>query len=150
MLKVLAGFLTLAVLACGGAPDAGKQAQQWLERGVAQFKQKEYDQAIASFTKSLEFEPKSAVAYNFLGMAYRFKFNQVRNLELKNKEIAAFEKAVEMDPAFWVAYINLGATYYYQGDKAKAAPLFKKALALKPDHPEKEQLEQMIAEGEAK
>lgn len=150
MTKLLASFLMLILLGCGGAPDPGKQAQEWLDKGVAQFQKKEYDQAIASFTKSLELQPKSAVAYNFLGMAYRFKYNQVRNQELKQQEIAAFEKAAEVDPAYWVALINLGATYYYQGDKAKAAPLFKKALDLNPQHPEKAQLEQMIAEGEKK
>jgi Tfp pilus assembly protein PilF len=49
-----------------------------------------------------------------------------------------------------VALINLGATYYHQGQKAKAAPLFKKALALNPEHPEKAQLENMIQEGDQK
>jgi Tfp pilus assembly protein PilF len=46
--------------------------------------------------------------------------------------------------------INLGATYYYQGDKAKAAPLFKKALEINPSHPEKKELEKMMGEGEKK
>ena len=81
-------------------------------------------------------------------MAYRFKYNQVRNQELKQQEIAAFKKAVDIDPNYWVALINLGTTYYYQGDKAKAAPLFKKALSINPNHPEKAQLEKMIQEGE--
>ncbi len=55
---------------------------------------------------------------------------------------------MELDPKYWVAMINLGATYYFRGEKAKAAPWFKKALALNPDHPEKAQIEKMIAEGE--
>jgi Tfp pilus assembly protein PilF len=46
--------------------------------------------------------------------------------------------------------INLGVTYYGQGEKAKAAPLFKKALALNPQHPEKAEFEKMIAEGESR
>ena len=62
--------------------------------------------------------------------------------------MGAFKKAVEVDPKFWVAMINLGTTYYALGDKAKAAPWFKKALELNPAHPEKPQLEKMIAAGE--
>lgn len=57
---------------------------------------------------------------------------------------------MEIDPKFWVALINLGVTYYGQGEKAKAAALFKKALALNPQHPEKTQFEKMIAAGEAR
>jgi tetratricopeptide (TPR) repeat protein len=74
----------------------------------------------------------------------------VRSQDLKNQEIAAFKKALEIDPNYWVALINLGATYYYLGEKAKAAPLFKKALSLNPNHPEKAELEKMIQEDEKK
>ena len=43
--------------------------------------------------------------------------------------------------------VNLGTTYYSRGDKAKAIPWLKKALALNPNHPEKAQMEKMIAAG---
>jgi tetratricopeptide (TPR) repeat protein len=111
------------------------QAQKLVEQGADQMEKKQFDQAIASFKKALQAEPKSAVTYNLLGMAYRLKYNQVRSQDLKNQEIAAFKKAIEIDPNYWVALINLGATYYYLGEKAKAAPLFEKALSLNPNHP---------------
>lgn len=126
---------------------AQNQVQKLLEQGTGQMKQQQYDQAIATFKKALTEEPNSAAIYNLLGMSYRFKYNQVRNQKLKRQEIAAFKKATEIDPNYWVALINLGTSYYYQGEKAKAAPLFKKALALNPNHPEKAQLEKMIQEG---
>jgi len=150
MKKFLCCLIIFSLLGCGGDKPAskGKQVQSLIEKGTAQLQKQDYDAAIASFTKAVEMEPKSAVAYNMLGMAYRFKYNQVRNQELKNQEIAAFQKAIEVDPNYWVALINLGATHYFMGEKAKAAPLFKKALELNPQHPEKEQLQSMIAEGE--
>jgi tetratricopeptide (TPR) repeat protein len=151
MRKILvwrAALFLLLVFGLGlGECQAQNQAQKMMELGVGQMEKQQYDQAIASFTKALKHEPKSAVIYNYLGMAYRFKYNQVRNQELKKQEIAAFKKAAEIDPNYWVALINLGATYYYLGEKAKAAPLFKKALTLNPNHPEKAQLEKMIQEG---
>ncbi len=126
---------------------ATSEAQKLVEQGAGLMEKQHYDQAISTFTKALKEEPQSAVIYNLLGMAYRFKYNQVRSQDLKNQEIAAFKKAIEIDPNYWVALINLGATYYYMGEKDKAAPLFKKALSLNPNHPEKAQLEKMIQAG---
>jgi tetratricopeptide (TPR) repeat protein len=140
----LALMVLALILGCGG--DRG--AEKYLQEGFVNFQQQKYDQAIASYEQAIKLDPKAAAAYNMLGMACRFKYNQLRNPELKDKEIGAFKKAIEVDPKYWVAMINLGATYYYQGDKDKAAPLFKKTLELNPDHPEKAQLEKMIAEGE--
>ncbi len=130
--------------------QAQTQVQKLMDQGTKQMQNQKYDQAIATFKNALKEEPKSAALYNLLGMAYRFKYNQVRNQKLKQQEIEAFKKAIEIDPNYWVALINLGATYYHQGDKAKAAPLFQKALELNPDHPEKAQLEKMIQEGKKK
>jgi superkiller protein 3 len=121
-----------------------------VEQGADQMEKKQYDKAITSFQKAIQEDPNSEVTYNLLGMAYRHKYNQVHTQDLKNQEIAAFKKAVEIDPNSWVALINLGVSYYYMGEKAKAAPLFQKALSLNPNHPEKAQLEKMVQEGEKK
>ncbi len=143
--SMLAVMVLIALMGCGG-----DSAEKNLEQGVAHFQKQEYDLAIQSYEKAIKLEPKSAAAYNLLGMAWRFKYNQLANPDFKKKEIEAFQKAVEIDPKYWVAMLNLAATYYYQGEKAKAAPLFKQVLALNPQHPEKLQLEKMIAEGEGK
>lgn len=134
----------------GGASAQNLEAEKLAAQGADQLEKGQLDQAIATFKQAIALEPKSAVIYNMLGMTYRFKYNRVRNQELKQQEIASFEKAIEVDPSYWVALINLGATYYYLGEKGKAAPLFKKAMTLHPDHPEKAQFEKMIAEGEKK
>jgi tetratricopeptide (TPR) repeat protein len=144
MYKFILGLVVVLVLtSCGGG---GETAEKHMQAGFIHFQKQEYDQAIASFQKAVELEPKAAAAYNMMGMAYRFKANQLGIPDLRAKEIAAFQKAIEADPQFWAAMINLGVTYYHQGEKAKAAPLLKKALALNPQHPEKAELEKMIAE----
>jgi tetratricopeptide (TPR) repeat protein len=143
--SILLILVLAALIGC-----SGDSAEKYLQQGFTHFQQQEYDQAIKSYRKAVELEPKNAAAYNMIGMAYRFKYNQSANPEWKAKEIAAFQKSIEINPKYWVALVNLGTTYYYQGDKAKAAPLFKQALALNPGHPEKAQLEKMIAEGESK
>ena len=148
MYKFILGIVVLVLLSsCGGG---GESPEKYMQAGFIHFQKQEYDQAIASFQKAVELEPKAANGYNMLGMVYRFKGNQLGIPELRAKEIAAFQKALEADPKYWVARFNLGFTYYNQGDKAKAAPLLKKALTLYPQHPEKEMIEKMIAEGEAR
>lgn len=145
--------VVMVLLALGLAPgkcQAENQAQKLRDQGTKQIEQQQFDQAIVTLRQALKEEPQSAVTYNLLGMAYRFKYNQVRQQDLKKQEIAAFKQAIEIDPNYWVALINLGATYYFQGEKAKAAPLFKKALTINPNHPEKAQIEKMIQEGEKK
>jgi tetratricopeptide (TPR) repeat protein len=139
-------FLTLTILwGC-----AGESPEKYVQEGFVHFQKQEYDQAIASYQKAINLDPRAAAVYNMLGMAYRFKYNQLGTPELRDKEIAAFNKAIETDPKAWVAMVNLGATYNAQGQKAKAAALLKKVLELHPDHPEKAQMEKIIAEGQGK
>jgi tetratricopeptide (TPR) repeat protein len=96
---------------------------------------------------ALEKDPKNAIGYNLLGMAYRFKFNQSGAQEFKDKEIESFKKAIEIDSKFWAACKNLSASLYYQGRKKEAVPYLEKALELQPNDPEKVILLQWIEEG---
>ena len=142
---ILTTMLLAALLGCGG-----DSADKYMQEGFVNFQQQKYDEAIASYEKAIKLEPRAAAAYNMIGMAYRFKYNKLGVPEFRQKEMAAFQKAVEIDPKNWVAMINLATDYYADGQKDKAAPLFTKALELNPDHPEKAEIQKMIAEGEAK
>ena len=142
---ILTAMLLAAILGCGG-----DSADKYMQEGFVNFQQQKYDEAIVSYDKAIKAEPRAAAAYNMMGMAYRFKYNQLGVPELRQKEMAAFQKAIEIDPKNWVAMINLATDYYADGQKAKAAPLFKKALELNPNHPEKADIEKMIAAGEPK
>jgi tetratricopeptide (TPR) repeat protein len=143
--------LFLAVLsACESKPEgpAADSTRSYLEKGQEAFKQGKFDQALQTYDEALKKEPRSAVIHNLKGMAYRFKYNQLRSPDLKEKEIAAFQKAIEMDPKFIPALVNLGSTYYFSDKKQEAAEQFKRVLELMPQHPEAEQLKKMIAEAE--
>jgi tetratricopeptide (TPR) repeat protein len=139
------GVLLAILMGCGG-----DNADKYMQAGFVNFQQQQYDEAIANYEKAIQLQPRAAAAYNMIGMAYRFKYNKLGVPEFREKEMAAFQKAVEIDPKNWVALINLATDYYAEGQKAKAAPLFKKALELNPNHPEKLALEKMIIEGESR
>jgi tetratricopeptide (TPR) repeat protein len=130
------------------APAAGS-FETLVQEGTDQFNRGQYTQALESYKKALEKEPKAATVYNLMGMAYRFHFNQTGDPALRQQELAAFRKAVEIQPDFPVALVNLGATLYAMGDKTQAAIHFKRALELLPNHPEAAELKRRIAEGEA-
>ncbi len=144
MKKLLIVFVALIIMTCGKKGNAG----QYLTEGVKCIEQGQYDKAIELYQQGVKLEPKSARAYNLLGMAYRLKFNQTGDQKWRDKEIESFEKAIELAPDFTMALVNLGATYYYSGDKKKAAPYFKHALEVYPQHPQADEIRQMIAEGE--
>ena len=142
---ILTAMLLVALMGCGG-----DGAEKYMQAGFVNFQQQKYDAAIANYEKAIKLQPRAAAAYNMIGMAYRFKYNQLGVPEFRQKEMAAFQKAIEIDPKNWVAKINLANDYYADGDRAKAAPLFKKALELNPNHPEKAEIQKLIAAGEPK
>ena len=139
---IFVAILLLVLPGCGG-----DQGEKYLQAGFAYFQQHDYGRAIESYEKAIAVGAKSPGAYNMLGMAYRFKYQQTGNPELQQNEIDAFQKAVNIDSKYWVAMINLGTTYYSRGEKAQAVSWLKKALALNPNHPEKAEIEKMIAAG---
>jgi len=146
MIRLIFPTMLLAViLGCGG-----DSADKYIQEGFVYFQQQKYDEAIASYEKAIRLEPRAAPAYNMIGMAYRFKYNRLGAPELRQKEMAAFQKAIEIDPKNWVAMINLATTYHADGQSGKAAALFKKALELNPNHPEKAEIQKLIAAGETK
>jgi tetratricopeptide (TPR) repeat protein len=142
---IITTMFLAAILGCGG-----DSADKYMQEGFVNIQQQKYDEAIAAYEKAIKVEPRAAAAYNMMGMAYRFKFNKLGVPEFRQKEMAAFQKAIEIDPKNWVAMINLATDYYADGEKGKAAALYKQALELKPDHPEKADIQKRIAEGAAK
>ncbi len=130
-----------------GCSSQTKNNQNYLDEGIKLFQQGKYKEAIEKYKEGLKSDPKNALGYNLLGMAYRFRFNQLGAQEYKEKEIEAFKKAIEIEPKYWVAYKNLIASLYYQGRKKEAVPYIEKALELQPNDPEKDLLLQWLDEG---
>ncbi|MBU1671507.1 MAG: tetratricopeptide repeat protein [Actinobacteria bacterium] len=128
--------------------ESPRSASELMEEGQAAFAAGDYDRAIELYTGATDKEPGSSAAYNLLGMAYRFKYNETADRKYKQEEIDAFEKAIELDPSNFVPYVNLGATLYYQGQLQEAAGYLEKALELYPNNPERAAIEDMIRQSE--
>jgi tetratricopeptide (TPR) repeat protein len=140
-------FALATILLITSCVDQNESAHKLLDEGTKLFQEGNYDASIQKYNEALKIEPNNSVAYNLLGMAYRFKFNQTGTQEFKTKEIESFKEAVDLDPKYWIAYKNLAASLYYQDRKKEAVPYLEKALELQPNDPEKSILLQWIEEG---
>jgi tetratricopeptide (TPR) repeat protein len=137
--------LIVSMSACNGREKADESL---FNEGAQLFEQGRYDDAIEKYLEGLKKDPDNHVGYNLLGMAYRFKFNQLGAQKYRDKEIESFKKAIELEPDYWVAYKNIAASLYYQGKKKDAVPYLEKALELQPNDPEKDLILQWIQEGQ--
>jgi tetratricopeptide (TPR) repeat protein len=88
--------------------------------------------AVTSYTKALEFDPKHAAAKNSIGKVY---------LTQNNPEyfLPAFEEALKLDPAYAPTYYEL-YYYYYFRDVNKAATYLDQYVANADQGPEQERM----------
>ena len=112
---------------------ANKQALPFVYfyRGSAYFKKKNFDAAIADYTKAIDANPKYVEAYGNRGNAYNEKDEYAL-------AIADYNKAIELAPKnsmlHSLLYTNRGLVYERIGDKNKAIADYKKAIVIDPSN----------------
>ena len=95
--------------------------------GDLQMARKHYRGAIPYYEKTLRLlEPKIAVLYNKIGIAY----HQQLQFDMAKKYYAI---AIKEDRTYGAAINNLGTVYYGQKKYKSAIKQYKKALGVKPD-----------------
>lgn len=99
-----------------------------LALGVANFKDEELDEAEPAFQRHLKKNPKSALAYYYLGLIAMQKGQTAP--ARKN-----FQKAVELNPQIHGAFSNLGVLYLEAGEDIAALKVLLQARELAPDDP---------------
>jgi len=131
--------------------------------GYRLIQSQEYDEAIGSLNKSIEFSPKSPLSYYYRGYAYLKKEDYdraildleqsisldpnlsdaysslaVAQVKLKDYEgaIRAATKAIILNPKDAYSYYNRGLAYYYLKEYEKAYGDFDEALSLDPTNQE--------------
>ncbi|MEN3335277.1 MAG: hypothetical protein V7641_4642 [Blastocatellia bacterium] len=82
-------------------------------------------EAIPILQRAVTLDPKSAYAFNALGVAYRQEKNNAKATE-------AFLKAAQLAPNWALPRFQLGAQYYNQKELERAAVEFKVAVGLAP------------------
>jgi tetratricopeptide (TPR) repeat protein len=137
----------LFTLLCVHAIACGRQsAERHFARGDAHFQAEEYNRAADEYKKGLSIDPRSAPAWNRLGMTYRLMYNESRTTNLKKLEVDAFRRAVNADSTYWPGLVNLGATLYYLGQKEDGAVYIRRSLGVNPSNPDRSALEALLAD----
>jgi tetratricopeptide (TPR) repeat protein len=110
-----------------------RNAETYLIMGNAYRKLIDGGNAVTSYNKALEIDPKLAAAKNGIGKIYETQKNQEQYLK-------AYEEAVQLDPAYAPAYFNLFYHYYFR-DVNKAGDYLNKYIANTDKGPETEYIQ---------
>ena len=94
------------------APAAAQNAAYWIDLSLAQYKQGQFPQSIASARRALVLNPNSAEAYNNISAAYA-------SMLMWDDAIRNEREALRRNPALQIAKNNLD---WYTQQKATASP----------------------------
>ena len=105
--------------------EAGARSEALIKEGTALHDQKQYNEAIASFTKALSLAPNSAEAYRRRAMSKR---------ELKDYagSLADFDRAIVLEPNNARAYAGRGLAKERSGDASGALSDYTRAIQADP------------------
>ena len=102
-------------------------AQSHYRLGTIQEKKGRFDDALASYLKAVELDPKMASAHVNLGIL-RSRMQHFEDAE------ASLKRALALDPDYAKAYYNLGLVYAEQAKNDSALKALDRALELKGDY----------------
>lgn len=105
------------------------QMTAWDHRrqGNRHYNEKQYREAVESYTSAIKLQSNVAQFYNDRGHAYNA-------LGEYKKAIRDFDKAIELDPQFAIAYNNRGYAYVHLKDHSRAIANYEKATELDPQY----------------
>ena len=156
----LFGLFMIIMIFLIGYMSGNNLAKKSFNQGLENSKLKQYDKAIADYTRAIELDPKLADAYYNRGVdcgklkqydkaigdytkaieldpksanAYYGRGVAYANLNQFDKAITDYTKAIELDPKSAWAYNKRGETYLKVGKKKEAEADFAKAKKLKED-----------------
>jgi|GEM_PF-6903455 len=112
----------------GGHPRPLDHSSAWpsLDRGRG-------DDALRSFERALEIDPKQALALSGLGTLHLTLFRQRQDRQSLRRAGEFFSRALAVDDQLITALNGLGAVRLYLGDSEEAIRYFRRALASDPE-----------------
>ncbi|MFO0409179.1 MAG: tetratricopeptide repeat protein [Dolichospermum sp.] len=105
------------------------KAELFFELGYLHDVRKDYEAAISSYDKAVEFKPDYHEAWYNRG-------NSLNNLGRYEEAISSYDKAVEFKPDYHEAWYNRGNSLYNLGRYEEAISSYDKAVEFKPDYHE--------------
>jgi tetratricopeptide (TPR) repeat protein len=124
-----------------------KQARETLNKGVQNFKNGQYDEAIANFERAKDLDPQFMDARLYLATAYAAQYipgaPSEENVGKGRRAVVEFKRVLILDPQNLSAIDGIGSILFqmagqpYDPDKfAESKSQFLKHCRLRPDDPE--------------
>src|SRR5690242_16120892 len=104
-----------------------ERARPHFRTGYLRFHRKNYQDALAPFTKAIEIVPDYGLAYLYRGRTYK-------KLKQYEQALIDFVQATIINPRHLDAYLEQIGIYMLQKDYQSAVVVSSKYLALKPHH----------------
>ena len=136
-LALACGVLLLAVAACG---CSRLKARDQLNKGVAAFRNAQFQAAIMHFKESVRLDPTLLNAKLYLATAYAQLYvpggDSEENTKIAKQAIDGFDDVLTMDPSNTTAIASAAQIYYQMKNFDKAKDYQRRRLALEPNNPE--------------
>ncbi len=100
-----------------------KDADSYVNRGIAYNELGQNQQAIADYNKALELKPDHILAY------YN-RANAHHQLKQYKEAIADYSKIIDLDPEYAYAFANRGGTYFQMDKKREAIADLEQAIKI--------------------
>jgi hypothetical protein len=143
----LSAFAALFVFALGVSGCSKLKARDLLNKGVAAYKEAQYDTAIEDFKQAKDLDPQLMNARLYLATAYASQYipgaPSEQNVRLGNQAVAEFKDVLSIDSANLSAIDGIGSILFqmagtpYDPKKFEESKSYhQKHIELKPNDPE--------------
>ncbi len=142
-LKKLAPFcavLALALIASGCGTLRALKARDQLNKGVASYRNAQFQAAIEHFKNAVQLDPSLLNAKLYLATAYAQQYipggDSDANVKTGEQAISAFEDVLKLDPENTTALASIGNIYYNMKEFDKAKQFQRLRMKAEPNNPE--------------
>ena len=136
-LALLGGALLLVLVACG---CSRLKARDHLNKGVAAFRNAQFQGAIMHFKEAVRLDPSLLNARLYLATAYAQQFvpgaESEDNKKVAEQAIDAFQDVLKMDPNNLTAIASIAQIYYNEKKFDQAKDYNQRRIKIEPNNPE--------------
>lgn len=117
----------LVIILTSLSPAFAAGEKEVFDKGVQQLKQKQYAEAVETFTDLIDASGENANVYKNRGVAYM-------KMKKFDRAVEDFRKAEQLNPELEGVYSNLGTAFYYKKEYKKAISSYDREISLRPDN----------------
>ncbi len=134
----LLGAVMILALSAGGCNKL--RARDQLNKGVASWRNAQFQQAIMYFKTAVDLDPTLLNARLYLATAYAQQYipggESEDNVKIAKQAIEAFEDVLQSDPTNLTAISSIALLYYHMAEFEKAKEYQRRRLQVTPNDPE--------------